>query len=141
MVSSTPRPHLTPGKDPVPILQEAWWAPGPLWTGGKSRPYRDFFYFDTSDHTSCSISAHIYICRGLFPSNFLRGTLTIVSAGSWRECSYYDTLFISSITPILRCVFLLLQSLLNMAYLELRGTYRHFWTYFSAGTFSILIFS
>ena len=23
MVSSTPRPHFTPGKDPVPILQEA----------------------------------------------------------------------------------------------------------------------
>ena len=41
MVSSTPRPHFTPGKDPVPILQEAGWAPGPVWTGGKSRPYRD----------------------------------------------------------------------------------------------------
>ena len=41
MVSSTPRPHFTPGKDPVPILQEALWAPGPVWTGGKSRPYRD----------------------------------------------------------------------------------------------------
>jgi len=41
MVSSTPRPHFTPGKDPVPILQEAGWAPGPIWTGGKSRPHRD----------------------------------------------------------------------------------------------------
>ena len=41
MVSSTPRPHFTPKKDPVPILQEAEWAPGPDWTGGKSRPYRD----------------------------------------------------------------------------------------------------
>jgi len=41
VVSSTPRPHFTPGKDPVPILQEAWWAPGPVWTGGKSRPHRD----------------------------------------------------------------------------------------------------
>ena len=41
MVSSTPRPHFTPGKDPVPILQEAGWAPGPAWTGGKSRPHRD----------------------------------------------------------------------------------------------------
>ena len=27
MVSSTPRPHFTPGKDPVPIVQEAGWAP------------------------------------------------------------------------------------------------------------------
>ena len=41
MVSSTSRPHFTPGKDPVPILQEAGWAPGPVWTGGKSRPHRD----------------------------------------------------------------------------------------------------
>ena len=41
MVSSTPRPHFTPWKDPVPILQEAGWASGPVWTGGKSRPYRD----------------------------------------------------------------------------------------------------
>ena len=39
--SSTPRPHITPGKTPAPILQEVGWAPGPVWTGGKSRPYRD----------------------------------------------------------------------------------------------------
>jgi len=32
---------LYPGKDPVLILQEAGWAPGPVWTGGKSRPHRD----------------------------------------------------------------------------------------------------
>jgi len=43
---------LPPEKDPVPIVQEARWAPGPVWTGaenltpppgldsGLSRPYR-----------------------------------------------------------------------------------------------------
>jgi len=41
VVSRTPRPHFTPGKEPVPILQEAGWATGPVWTGGKSRPHRD----------------------------------------------------------------------------------------------------
>jgi len=41
VVSSTLRPHFTPGKDPVPILQEAGWARGPVWTGGKSRPHRN----------------------------------------------------------------------------------------------------
>ena len=41
VVSSTPRPHFTPGKEPVSILQEARWAPGPVWTGGKFRPHRD----------------------------------------------------------------------------------------------------
>ena len=39
------QPHApaasTPGKDPVLILHEAGWAPGPVWTGGKSRPHRD----------------------------------------------------------------------------------------------------
>ena len=32
---------LPPGKEPVPILQEAGWAPGPVWTGGRSRSHRD----------------------------------------------------------------------------------------------------
>ena len=36
------QPHapaaFTRGKDPVPILQEARWVPGPVWTGEKSRP-------------------------------------------------------------------------------------------------------
>ena len=41
MVSPTPRQHFTPRKDPVPILQETRWAPGPVWTGGKSRLHRD----------------------------------------------------------------------------------------------------
>ena len=35
------RPHVTRGKDPVPIWQEARWPPGPEWTGGKSLPHRD----------------------------------------------------------------------------------------------------
>ena len=41
VVSPTHRPHFTLRKDPVPILQEAGWAPWPFWTGGKSRPHRD----------------------------------------------------------------------------------------------------
>ena len=32
-VSVTPRPLFTSGKDTVPIIQEAGWAPGPVWTG------------------------------------------------------------------------------------------------------------
>ena len=41
MVSNTPWPHFIPEKDPVPILREVGWVPGSVWTGGKSRPYRD----------------------------------------------------------------------------------------------------
>jgi len=32
---------IYPRKDPVPILQKAGWALGPVWTGGNSRPHRD----------------------------------------------------------------------------------------------------
>jgi len=34
-VSVTPRSLFTPGKDPVPIVQEAGWAPGPVWNGAE----------------------------------------------------------------------------------------------------------
>ena len=41
-VSITPRPFFTPRKDPVPIVQEAVWAPGPVWTGAENlAPHRD----------------------------------------------------------------------------------------------------
>ena len=69
MVSSTPRPHFIPGKDPVPILQEAGWAPGPVWTGGKSRPHRDsipdrpllFLYLTKNYHTNARYYTTRYI--------------------------------------------------------------------------------
>ena len=35
-VSLTPWPLFTPGNDPVPIVREAGWAPGPVWTGEKN---------------------------------------------------------------------------------------------------------
>ena len=54
MVSSTPRPHFTPRKDPVPILHEAGWAPGPVWTGRKSCPHRD----SIPDSPACSQSLY-----------------------------------------------------------------------------------
>jgi len=36
VVSVTPWPLFTPGKDPVPMVQEAVWAPGPVWTGAEN---------------------------------------------------------------------------------------------------------
>ena len=34
---SAPRPgRFTPGKHPVPTVQEAGWAPGPVWTGAEN---------------------------------------------------------------------------------------------------------
>ena len=31
-----PRPLFAVGKDQVPIVQEAGWAPGPVWTGAEN---------------------------------------------------------------------------------------------------------
>jgi len=75
VVSSTTRPHFTPGKNPVPILQEAGWAPGSVWTGGKSRSHRHSIpdlparsqslyrlsYTHTHTHTHIYIYIYIYI--------------------------------------------------------------------------------
>jgi hypothetical protein len=33
---SRPGRSLPPGKDPIPIVQEAAWAPGPVWTGSEN---------------------------------------------------------------------------------------------------------
>ena len=36
-VGDQPRPsHLISGKDPVPIVWEDGWAPGPVWTGAEN---------------------------------------------------------------------------------------------------------
>ena len=43
--AARPGRSLPPGKDPVPILQEAGWDPGPVGTGGKSLPQRDFLKY------------------------------------------------------------------------------------------------
>jgi len=58
VVSGTPRPHFTPEKDPVPIIQKARWAPGSVWTGGKSRPHRDSIP-DRPDRNSVTIPTEL----------------------------------------------------------------------------------
>ena len=58
VVSSTPRPHFTPGKDLVPILQETGWARGPVCTDGKSRPHQDSIP-DRPDLSSVTISTEL----------------------------------------------------------------------------------
>jgi len=36
-MGATPRPgRFASEKDPVPVAQEAGWAPGPVWTGAKN---------------------------------------------------------------------------------------------------------
>ena len=73
VVRSTPRPYFTPGKEPVPIVQEAGWAPGSVWTGGKSRPTgirspdcparsQSLYRLSYPTHTHTHTHTHIYMC-------------------------------------------------------------------------------
>ena len=42
VVNATPQPHYPRERDPIPIVQEAGWAPGPVWTGAENlAPHRD----------------------------------------------------------------------------------------------------
>ena len=45
-VSVTLRPLSTPGKEPVPILQEAGWAPGSVWTGAENFAFTGIWSLD-----------------------------------------------------------------------------------------------
>ena len=62
MVSSTPRPHFTSGKDSVPLVQEAGWAPGPVWTGAENLTTTGIRYTDRPTRSQSlyrmSYSAH-----------------------------------------------------------------------------------
>ena len=53
---SAPRPGpFTPGKDPVPIVQEAGWGPGPVWTGAENLAPTGIRH---QDHPACSESLY-----------------------------------------------------------------------------------
>jgi hypothetical protein len=83
-VSVTPRPHSTPGKDPVPIVQEAGWTPGPVWTGAENlaptgirspdRPARSQSLYRLSYPAHKSIYLHTWKasqCKRLQPAHSL----------------------------------------------------------------------
>jgi hypothetical protein len=59
---------LTPGKDPVPILQEAGWAPGPVWIGAENLALSGIRSPDRPAH-----SESLYRLRYPGPSVFIKG--------------------------------------------------------------------
>jgi len=55
---STPHPcRFTPGKDPVPVVQEAGLAPGSVWTGAGFDPRT--VHPVASRYIDCAIPAHL----------------------------------------------------------------------------------
>jgi len=96
VVSSTPRPHFTPGKDPVPIVQEVGWAPGPVWTGGISRPHRDSIPNRPARSQSlyrlsyrAQICVYIYIYIYIYPYVY-HCSLTILKNRNVSTTNYKD---------------------------------------------------
>ena len=85
VVSSMPWPHFTPGKDPVPILQEAGWAPGPVWgaemlvpTGIRSRTVQPVVsrYTDWATRPTHMYVLHVYVCVNICRALYYLKTAT-----------------------------------------------------------------
>ena len=105
VVSSTPRLHFTHRKDPVPIVQEAGWAPGPVWTGRKSCPHQDLipdhpacsqslYWLSYPAHKLVSVLLHITFHEMLLLENVLRDRL-------WRGKVSLVTVFRTALRPSL----------------------------------------
>ena len=91
--------NLPPGKDPVPILQEAGWATGPVWAGGKSRPHCD----SIPDCPARSQSLY----RLCYPAHALRNSY----CKFWNLKAYILTYFFFGKVEILMKTLLKTQSL------------------------------
>ena len=77
-----PRPLFTPGKDPVPIVQEAGWAPGPVWTGAENLTPTGIRF---PDRPACSQSLY----RLRYPAhNVFSTSLKLRSAEDMRDLGF-----------------------------------------------------
>jgi len=119
-VSVTPRPLFTPGKDPVPIVQEAGWAPGPVWTGAENltpngiwspdHPARSQLPYRLCYPAHNNLPAFVYIIQATRTSQF-------ITTSSPHLCTYHthcqhSPLFPSAASLVPAFGFPLLQLLL-----------------------------
>jgi len=89
--------HFSPRKDLVPIVQEAAWAPGPVWTDAKILPPPLFFL--TSSHPTCSEALYQLCCFGpLLLMHLPEFTVTLGFNGSVIQY------LLCTISPIFSCV-------------------------------------
>jgi hypothetical protein len=74
--------RFTPGNDPVPIVQESGWAPGPVWTDAKSLPP-----FPGFDPRTFQLVASIYICVCVCVCVHIKVTVgEVTKAQMWSRC-------------------------------------------------------
>ena len=93
-VWSAPSPgRFTPGKEPVPIVQETVWAPGPVWTGAENLPPTGIRSPDRPARSDYPIPApNVLFNTSYFPSyirsvvlnfHFIFGPISSVLASTW----------------------------------------------------------
>jgi len=54
VVNTTPWPLYPRERDPLPIIQEARWAPGVIWTGAENLAATGIRYLDHPPHSESS---------------------------------------------------------------------------------------
>ena len=86
MVSSTPRPLFTPGEDPVTIVQEARWAPGPVWASAENLAPTGILSPDRPAHSQSlyRLSYRAHHCKRV-------SSKTVVCFSSCSACIEYHT--------------------------------------------------
>ena len=95
--AARPGRTLPPGKDPVPILQDAGWASGPVWADGKSRPHRDSIPDrPVRSQSLCRLSyrAHIGSYSDLNSPNSVVQRLSAAINGCWQTVSLSTLLWV-----------------------------------------------
>ena len=88
---SSPRHgRFIPGKDPVPVVQEAGWAPGPIWTGAENLTPPTWIRFPYRPARSellyrLSYPGQLYTCVIMFFSL----TVQYISIHLWRYSPFW----------------------------------------------------
>jgi hypothetical protein len=95
-VRVTLRPLFTPGKDPVPIVQEAGWAPGPVWTGAENLAPPGF-----DPQTVQPVASHVARCKiAINSNNVFISTSFLFCIVSSLAVFYISLCFYMSLHPV-----------------------------------------
>jgi len=103
-VSVTPRPLFTPGKDLVPIVQEAGWTPGSVWTSAENldttgirspvRPARSQSLYRLSYPAHCKIGRWLEIPCATLNSTSFRSCFSLLSLLKYKQSKFTRSCFL-----------------------------------------------
>jgi len=80
---------LPPGKEPVPIVQEAGWAPGPVWTGAENlAPHGDSIPGPSSDSIILQVNGLQFLLETILRDQNLKNLFIAVLQAAYLRQSY-----------------------------------------------------